>query len=172
MLKKDYSFRAASLTDKENIFKCINEAYKIERDDPIIGFKKTDRFVDLTEIEAQFRVGHYLCCINLDSKKLVGVIFYKISVKEGYIGPLAVFPDQQKKGIATSLIHSVESKMIQQGVKKITMRVVSTRTDLFPYYEKRGYQITERTIDPKTIGLTKDKLTKKVTVFRLTKLIV
>ena len=167
----DYIIRQATTSDIGLIFECINDAYRIERDDPVIGFKNTDRFMDITDFKKQFKSEQYLCYQDSKSNQIYGVVFYKITHNEGYIGPLAVFPRYQNKGVGSALIRHVEQEFLSQSIKQISMRVVSTRIDLFPYYEKRGYQIIDKSIKPETIGLTKEKLTKNVTVYRLRKII-
>ena len=54
------------------------------------------------------------------------------------LGPLAVLPDFQGQGIGAKLMDTVE----QRGRNdKCTVGIVSCRTDVIPFFLKRGYKV-------------------------------
>lgn len=53
------------------------------------------------------------------------------------IGPLAVHPDYQGQGFGKQLMDVAETK--GKG-DKCTVGIVSCRTDVIPFFEKRGYE--------------------------------
>jgi hypothetical protein len=59
--------------------------------------------------------------------------------KIGTFGPFAVLQDRQNMGIGTKLLNEIEKKCSLNGVSEIVIEVVNHRTDLFKFYEKRGY---------------------------------
>ena len=54
------------------------------------------------------------------------------------IGPLAVHPDHQGQGIGAQLMETVEHRGRND---KCTVGIVSCRTDVIPFFIKRGYKV-------------------------------
>ena len=54
------------------------------------------------------------------------------------IGPIAVHPEFQKQGYGSKLMDTVERR---GNASKCTVGVVSCRTDIIPFFEKRGYKV-------------------------------
>lgn len=133
-----------------------NKAYSIESGSTGIAFKSTNRYQNRTEIH-----------INLDSfyvliqtKKIIGAVKAKTSGSTIEIGSLAIDPDHQGKGFGSKLLTYVESlaPVAQLGC-------VSCRTDLLPFYYKRGYQEVRRQFiseliasEPDLVYVTRDNL--------------
>merc|ERR1712008_135246 len=131
--------RKATKEEMPEIMSIVNSAYSVEEGNTGISFKNTTRFKNLQEVED--------CLKNLYvlEGKLVGQIVGVVCVKMLYensiasIGPVAVHPDHQGKGYGGKIFDFAES------LAKITqIDCVSCRTDLFPFYEKRGYIEIER----------------------------
>ena len=55
------------------------------------------------------------------------------------IGPIAVHPDYQGKGVGRQLMTTIESRA-KGG--KCTVGIVSCRTDVIPFFEKMGYEVS------------------------------
>ena len=55
------------------------------------------------------------------------------------IGPIAVHPEFQKQGYGSKLMDTVERR---GNASKYTVGVVSCRTDIIPFFEKRGYKVS------------------------------
>ena len=56
------------------------------------------------------------------------------------IGPIAVHPDYQGKGVGKQLMTTIESRA-KGG--KCTVGIVSCRTDVIPFFEKLGYEVSD-----------------------------
>ena len=54
------------------------------------------------------------------------------------IGPIAVHPDFQGQGHGSKLMDTVENR---SNAEKCTVGVVSCRTDVIPFFIKRGYKV-------------------------------
>ena len=55
------------------------------------------------------------------------------------IGPIAVHPDYQGKGVGRQLMTTVESRA-KGG--KCTVGIVSCRSDIIPFFEHMGYEVS------------------------------
>jgi len=54
------------------------------------------------------------------------------------IGPLAVHPEYQGQGVGAALMEAIENKGKND---KFTVGIVSCRTDVLPFFLKRGYKV-------------------------------
>ena len=55
------------------------------------------------------------------------------------IGPIAVHPDWQGKGVGRQLMTTIESRA-KGG--KCTVGIVSCRSDIIPFFEHMGYEVS------------------------------
>ena len=55
------------------------------------------------------------------------------------IGLIAVHPEFQRQGLGTKLMDTVEGR---SNAGKCTVGLVSCRTDVIPFFEKRGYVVS------------------------------
>eukprot|EP00698_Gefionella_okellyi_P006088 TRINITY_DN15551_c0_g1_i1.p1 TRINITY_DN15551_c0_g1~~TRINITY_DN15551_c0_g1_i1.p1 ORF type:complete len:204 (-),score=32.83 TRINITY_DN15551_c0_g1_i1:109-690(-) len=153
----NYVISIASNKDNDVLFELVNEAYKVEDGDTGVGFKKTNRFIDHSEINA------YLPCDQEHAilvalrraaqpqRVIDGCIFIEKARKNvAMFGPLAVSPAAQGAGLGSFLIGMAEQWACEHECPVMEIFVVNHRTDLIPYYSNRGYkQIrTEPFIDP------------------------
>jgi N-acetylglutamate synthase-like GNAT family acetyltransferase len=60
-------------------------------------------------------------------------------------GLFAVRPAQQGAGVGSALLAAAEERARQLGLSAIEMSVVSVRSELLAYYERRGYAATGET---------------------------
>lgn len=89
-----------------------------------------------------------------------------------YLGFFSVHPDFQGQGIGKNVLQQIEAIAKKQLLaKKILMFVVSQRSELIAFYERRGYIRTGRIEDypvhlgigiPRVEGLTIEYLEKKI----------
>jgi predicted N-acetyltransferase YhbS len=70
------------------------------------------------------------------------VLAERIDATRGYIGLLAVSPSKQGAGIGNQLLTHAEGYLRTLGCQTVQITVVDLRTELFPYYEARGYRRT------------------------------
>ena len=82
-----------------------------------------------------------------DAGSAVGTIYAEERAGgSGYFGLLAVAGDRQQLGIGQRLVAHVEEHFRARGCTTVEITVVDRRTELFPYYEKRGYRPDGRTL--------------------------
>ena len=80
----------------------------------------------------------FLLCIEAGS--LVGSIHLEQCGEDARLGMLAVRPDRQGGGIGRRLLNEAERAAVKAfGAGKIRMAVLTFRTELIAYYERRGY---------------------------------
>src|SRR4051812_9687735 len=72
--------------------------------------------------------------------KVVGTISLIEDGRHAFIVRLAVLESEREKGIGSQLLREAENILIQRGLKKINILVSETESDLYDYYEKRGYK--------------------------------
>ena len=74
-----------------------------------------------------------------DNNNIIGTIMSGHDGKRGYIQHLAVTPDQQKKGIATTLLSMAISALKKQGILKSHIHVLSNNEFAKNYWSNRGW---------------------------------
>ncbi|RAE88066.1 GNAT family N-acetyltransferase, partial [Burkholderia multivorans] len=63
-----------------------------------------------------------------------------------YLGVLAVSPLGQGQGVGSALINLAEAWVVERwGARALSMSVISKRSELIAYYERRGYERTGET---------------------------
>ncbi len=107
--------------------------------------------------------------VNLQ-QRLVSCIYVAQEKDIAYIGFFSIHPDLQGKGYGKYVLKQAETYAKKKlGVKKYIMFVVSQRTELIAFYERRGYSRTGRIEAyplhlgigvPKVSGLTIEYLEK------------
>ena len=122
--------RKAVSGDLSDIFALVNKAYKVEIGISGHAFKSADRYRSLAEAQKDLEWMYVY-----ESPQIIGVV--KAQVDENgvvEIGPIAVDETHQGQGVGTALLKFAESLA---PVSRIGC--VSCRTDLIPFYAKRGY---------------------------------
>ena len=112
-----------------------NKAYAIESGSTGIAFKSTPRYQNITEIQMNLKYFQVLLLNN----KIIGSVKAQCNEKIVEIGSLAIDPDYQGKGYGSKLLAHVESL-----APVSRLGCVSARTDLLPFYAKRGYKEVHR----------------------------
>lgn len=85
--------------------------------------------------------------LALDGEQLVGCVqVSRASDGVGYFGLLTVDPRLQAGGLGRRLIAQAEAWAAERwGASRMELTVVSVRTELIAYYERRGYRLTGET---------------------------
>ena len=102
---------------------------------------------DAVIVKYNDEIGSLLACVYLKKKE-----------SKLYLGMLTVSPELQGKGIGKQLLAAAQTYAKENGCEKITMTVISVRSELIAWYERHGYKATGETepfpADPK-FGLPK-----------------
>ena len=102
--------------------------------------------------------------------QVVACIYIAKEDAGAFVGFFSVHPDWQKKGLGKYLLAQAELHARDAlGINKLLMFVISQRTELIAFYQRRGYRLTGQTgICPHylgkaiVIGLTIDYLEKTI----------
>ena len=159
--------RPAAARDVPLIFSIVNDAYSIEAGNTGVAFKRGNRYKTADEINpAEYLVletpgpePEVIACarvVLLEADTpcwLAGVPapiepkFDALSKKHSrcgvpfaMFGPFAVAKAHQGKGIASVLLRAVEQRAAALGARGIEIVVVNWRTDVQPFYTKRGFK--------------------------------
>lgn len=83
-----------------------------------------------------------LLCAQGD--EIIGTVYLKqTDPASAYLGLFVVRPDLQGGGIGRRFLHAAErAAMARFGVTRMWMTVISVRSELIAYYERRGYRPT------------------------------
>ncbi len=77
--------------------------------------------------------------------QFVGGVYLLTQGPRLYLGTLAVAPAAQAHGLGRRLLEAAEAQARQQGCTHLKITVVSVRTELLAWYERRGYVRTGAT---------------------------
>jgi ribosomal protein S18 acetylase RimI-like enzyme len=80
-----------------------------------------------------------------DQGKVIGNIFIvNYGKKVSYFFRLAVKKEFRKQGVATALIKKAEETVKEEGSKELGFYVDSGNLDLYEFYKKRGFKISQK----------------------------
>lgn len=111
----------------------INSAFKVAEE----FFCFEDR-ITLEEVERLFTTGTFL--VAESDRVLVGCVY--VEPKDGdrsYLGLLSVDPSQQQNGLGSLLMIAGEKHCREMGCRFMDIWIVNVRTELTPFYQRRGY---------------------------------
>lgn len=124
-------------SDIDEVMEFVNETYQVETGDSGIGFKCVNRLT--SREDALTYLSDLWILREAESGSIVGCVFAKLEAKEDgspyvYIGLLAVKVGNQGRGIGSKILDIVEL-----FAPVAQMVVAECRSDLIPFYMKRGY---------------------------------
>ena len=133
--------RSGTREDVAAIVRLINEAYLVEAD-----FVSGDRTNPAT-IWRLLETGVFLVIDGATAESgssLDGCVYVeRLDEARAYFGMLAVSPSAQGRGLGRVLIEAAEAQARREGASAMDIRVVSLRTELFPFYGRFGYVAVE-----------------------------
>ncbi len=145
MFEATKQIEKATLKDVEYLEMLINSAYRGESSkkgwtteaDLLAGIR-----IDKKALKELISGGNSIILKYIESGKIIGCVNLVTKGNFIYLGMLTVSPTEQGKGIGKELIISSERYAQNAGIKEIEMTVISKRTELIAFYERRGYQQT------------------------------
>jgi GNAT superfamily N-acetyltransferase len=157
-LPSGVTLREAVAGDIPEMSEVVNASFEVE------AFFVNAPRTHAQQLAEHFRSGHFL--LAHQGARLIASVYYEVRGERGYLGMLAVRPDQQRTGLGRAMIQSVEEILRASGCKIAELSVVSVRTNLLQLYGKLGY------CEDGTVEVPDDlqqKLTMPVQLIRLKK---
>lgn len=135
------TLRVATPADVDALIVLVNDAYEVESGSSGVSFKATKRIVHRCEVADVVDAGRVLICDDAPSGAgapvLVGTVFWEVEGPCQGIGPLAVLPRMQGRGVARALLARVEEIGAAAGCRALHLETVDPwRTDLTAFYRK------------------------------------
>ncbi len=127
--------RIAEPSDARQIMAVINSAFRIAEE----FFCGEDR-ITLEEVERLFTTGTFLIA-EMD-RVLGGCVYVELRGDRSYLGLLSVDPSQQQGGFGSLLMNAGEQHCRERGSHFMDIYLVNLRTELIPFYQRRGYAET------------------------------
>jgi ribosomal protein S18 acetylase RimI-like enzyme len=96
-----------------------------------------------------------------DNGRITGCVYLQKRGNKLYLGMLTVSPELQAGGIGRKLLFASEEYAHSINYNTIIMTVITTRTELLNWYERRGYQKTGEVIPlniPEKYGILKQPI--------------
>ena len=139
------NIRLASKADIQQLTILINTAYRTRggwttEEGMIQGDRIQEKqLYDLLNLE-----NFQLFVLEIDNK-LLGCIGVSLGQQVAEIGSFAVAPAEQNSGYGKQLLDFAESHIFEIFKKNvIQMSLLNVRTELLVYYQRHGYQLTEK----------------------------
>jgi ribosomal protein S18 acetylase RimI-like enzyme len=162
----EIKFQIAGINDAEVITSLVNSVYRGENSkkgwtteaDFLTGIRITEEKVkEIIERKSGIII------LAIFEGNIIGCVHLENTGTNSYLGMLSVDVNYQDKGIGKLLINECERYTKEMwGLSEIKMKVISRRTELIEYYNRRGYSSTGELEDfgahGETFGDTKEML--------------
>lgn len=166
----DNRLKSPNTDDATELCDLVNSAYRGEqgwtKETDIVSGERTNT----QDIKALILNPKSHLLVATENKNITACVCIEKKDNQAYIGLLAVNPAYQNKGIGKKILHLAERYAVKQlYTNKLVMVVITQRTELISFYERRGYkrtgEIEEYPISlnvgmPMVEGLTIEYLTK------------
>ncbi|MDB5060376.1 MAG: family acetyltransferase [Mucilaginibacter sp.] len=155
----------ATLTDVPELTTLINSSYRGESSKK--GWTTEANLIDGQRIDnesltEQMEDPNAVVLKNIDETgKITGCVYLQKRGDKLYLGMLTVSPLLQTNGLGRQLLQAAEDYARSINYHTITMTVITTRTELVSWYERRGYQKNGEVIPlviPEKFGILKQPL--------------
>lgn len=146
LLTLPFTFRKARCEDAALLAPLVNSAYRGEfsrkgwtTETDLLDGQRTDEqeMLDLIQAENSF----LLLCVH--DNEIIGSVNLQKVAEAAYLGMLVIRPDLQGQGIGKHLMQAAETVAQEEwNVSKMEMTVITLRSELVAFYERRGYRRT------------------------------
>lgn len=96
------------------------------------------------DIRTKREVQPELFLVALLEDQIVGTAMAGFDGHRGWVYYLGVDPEFQRRGIGTSLMKRVESRLMGLGCPKLNLQIRANNTDVQAFYESLGYYAEDR----------------------------
>ena len=124
--------RTATPADAAKITSVINAAFRIAE-----GFFLDGNCITQAEVEHSLDKGVFL--LAEDGERLSGCVYVELRGERSYLGLLSVDPASQQRRLGSLLMDEAEKYCRERGSHFMDIYIVNLRTELPPFYERRGY---------------------------------
>lgn len=144
------SITKAVLQDVKELNKIINFAYR--GDESKKGWTTEAEILGGLRIDEQAlqallsREEITILKYTTEEGEIYGTVNLELKPEQLYLGMLAVSPAAQDKGIGKKLLKAAEEFALSNNLHKITLTVISIRTELINWYKRHGYVPTGNSI--------------------------
>mmetsp|Transcript_14469 Transcript_14469/g.41084 ORF Transcript_14469/g.41084 Transcript_14469/m.41084 type:complete len:183 (-) Transcript_14469:203-751(-) len=171
--------RQADVPDAQAIYEVVNEAYRVEKGNTGLAFKKGDRYNSVEEVKSdiEYASSHpgeqrffVLWAEEGATQRIVGCIrIYRAESGACDFGPFAVHPSAQGKGHGRAMMAAAEGIARELGCTSLEIEVVNHRTDLLPFYKRAGFEETSTAPCDKAHNCDETQLTRPSHFVRMRK---
>jgi len=136
----------ATRADIPQLTELVNSAYRGETSK--LGWTTEANLLDGIRIDEKTLNGYFddpnvTILENVDEDgQITGCVYLEQNAPKLYVGMFSVSPTLQNKGIGRGLLVSAEAYGKKLNCNTLTMTVISTRTELVAWYQRRGYNAT------------------------------
>ncbi|MFL5808353.1 MAG: GNAT family N-acetyltransferase, partial [Flavisolibacter sp.] len=139
----------ATIDDIPNLLQLINSAYRGEEAKKVWTHESNliegDLRTDAVSLEEMMGNPNAIILKYIDNNQLRGCVYLEKKQERLYLGLLSVSPDAQAKGIGKKLLHAAEKHAMKNNCSIIEMTVISARSELIAWYQRKGYVQTNQT---------------------------
>ena len=138
--------RRAELKDADEIATLVNSCYR--GDSSRAGWTTEADLLDGTrtdkaDIERLITQDGSVILVCVDNDEIIGSVHLENQGSSCYLGMLVVKPTLQGGGVGRQIIDAAEKfARGMWGLNTMTMTVITVRSELLAYYERRGYRRT------------------------------
>jgi len=140
------SFRCASYADVHAVVSLVQSAYRGESsragwttEADLLDGQRTDAL----EVRSLVDAADSFVLLAEESGSLLGSVWLARRGDHAHIGMFAVRPTRQASGVGRQLLAHAEAQAAARfDVREVEMTVISQRTELIAWYERRGYRRT------------------------------
>lgn len=145
-MTKSLQFSIATDNDVPQLVKLVNSAYRGNSSKQ--GWTTEADLLDgiRTDEQAVHEMIHQpnsviIKCTDAD-QQLIGCVYLQKQGVKMYLGMLTILPSIQAQGLGKELLKAAEAHAKTQGCTAVIMSVISARSELIQWYERRGYHQT------------------------------
>ena len=126
------TIRTATPADAAKITAVINAAFRVAEEFFVDGNR-------ITQAEVEQSLGKGVFLLAEEGGTLNGCVYVELRGERSYLGLLSVDPAYQQGGLGSLLMSEAEKYCRERGSRFMDIYIVNLRTELPPFYERRGY---------------------------------